>query len=468
MLKFLNSFKFSDIFKRPAGRDLSKQEYTLRPAPRKLTGGLAANEKLLKGIYSGAAQDFALSSYMSQGMIETPKSLVGIPDIILGEDEDGSLIQAIAPLVLDEYPLIVQTMLVTGTAWRWARWSDANKRLVWEALPDSSVTAIDLDLDALEITGVYTDELIEYNNGEDAAFTHRKRHITKTAIAEEWTGGMRKKAEYRNVFGWLPIPFGHNCWEGEWRGNSVFAKALRILKSSHDIAYKRDEILSEFDPKIVQTVQDVQAWIKNNTEGVGSAGKEFDPFGRKLFVNQNGESTSYIGLPSGTIDQYTNALKDNQLKIIMGSGIPELFFGQIATGNMASSDTDVRLAAEYVKGVRRELMKGTEELINQSLSILAYMRFRSPPKVTVAFGTMNMLSAMQKAQVLGAYAAAMSALLQTASVTPKGAYFLTKEIFPDYPVKDENDFLDGLSEMLVHTSKIGQGLFEAGDIGGGF
>jgi hypothetical protein len=462
-------FKFLDIFKKPAGRDLSKQEYTLRPAPRKITGGLAANEKLLRGIYSGSAQDFALSSYLGQGMVNIPKSLVGIPDIIPDEGEDDTLIKEIVPLVLDEYPLIVQTMLVTGTAWRWARWSDSVRRIVWEAIPDSSVTAIDLDLDALEITGVYTDEQIEYNKGEDPAFTHRKRHITKTTVIEEWTGGKNKKLEYRNVFGYIPIPFGHDCWEGEWRGTSVFAKVLRTLKSNHDIAYKRDEILSEFDPKIVQTVKAVNTWIKNNTDGIGISNKEFDPFGRKLFVNQEGETTSYIGLPGGTIDQYTNALNDNQLKIIMGSGIPELFFGKIATGNMASSDTDVRLAIEHTNGLRRELVKGTKELINQTLTILAYMRFTSPPKVTIAFGTMNMLSTMQRAQVLGMYAGAISSLLQTGSVTPKGAYFLTKEIYPDYPTENEQELMDGLAETLVsHSSKISQQLFDSGDMGGGF
>jgi hypothetical protein len=463
MLEFITG-----IFKKPASRDLSKQEYTLRPAPRKITGGLAANERLLKGIYTGAAQEFALSSYLGQGMVNIPKSLAGVPDIIPDDGEDDALVKEIVPLVLDEYPLVVQTMLVTGTAWRWARWSDTARRIVWEAIPDSSVTAIDLDLDALEITGVYTDEQIEYSKGEDPAFTRRKRHITKTTVTEEWTGGEHKRIEYRNAFGYIPIPFGHDCWEGEWRGNSVFAKVLRTLKSSHDIAYKRDEILSEFDPKIVQTVKDVSFWIKNNTEGIGSRDKEFDPFGHKLFVNQEGEKTEYIGLPGG-IDQYTNALKDNQLKIIMGSGMPELFFGQIATGNMASSDTDVRLAIEHTKGLRRELAKGTEELINQTLSILAYMRFTSPPKVTITFGTMNMLSTMQKAQVLSTYAAAISSLLQTGSVTPKGAYFLTKEIYPDYPAKDEQEFMAGLAETLVsHSSKIGQPLFDTGDMGGGF
>jgi hypothetical protein len=172
--------KFTDIFKKPAIRDLSKQEYTVRPAPRKITGGLAANERLLKGVFTGAAQDYALSSYLAQGMVNIPKSLVGTPDIIPDEGEDDALIKEIAPLILDEYPLIVQTMLVTGTAWRWPRWSDGARRIVWEAIPDSSVTAVDLDLDSLEITGVYTNEQIEYNEGEDPAFTSRKRRITKT------------------------------------------------------------------------------------------------------------------------------------------------------------------------------------------------------------------------------------------------------------------------------------------------
>lgn len=455
---------FSDIWKKPKDKDLSKQTYTIRPAKRKIDGGLASNEKLLKGIYTGSNQDFALSSYFATGMIDVPRNLAGIPGIIPDEGQDDRLIRELNPLIVDEFPVMVATMLVAGTAWRLARWNDKLKRLVWEAIPDSSVTTIILDLDTGEITELWLDEQIEYNKDEtNKAYATRKRHITRNMITEEWKGTINKTVQYKNTFGFMPVPFGHNCYEGDWRGNSVFARVLRQLKSSHDIAYKRDEILSDFEPKITQTVKDVKTWIHNNTEEIGKQSKEFDPFGSKLFLNQEGESTDFLFLPGDATSQHTEALKDNELKIIKGSGTPELFFGAIAVGNHASTETDRLLAIEHIKGIRRELTKGTQELVNQSLKILAYMRFTQPPQVSIQWGNLSLLSESEKAQVMGSYASAMVPLLGNGAISKEGAFYFTKELYPEFPVEDPEHFMDGLSDMIVsHSSKLGQPAFDMG------
>jgi hypothetical protein len=461
-------FKFSDLWKKPKERDLSKQQYTIRPAPRKMNGGLAANDKLLKGIYTGANQDFALSSYFVGGMVDVPKNMVGIPGIIPDEGQDERLINELNQLIVDEFPVMVATMLIQGTAWRWARWSDKLHRLVWEAIPDSSITSLILDLDTGEITELWCEEQIEYNQGEmNTAYTTRKRHITRTLITEEWRGAVNKTVQYKNPFGFMPVPVGHNCYEGEWRGNSVFGRVLRLLKSNHDINYKRDEILSEYEPKIIQKVKDPQAWIKNNTPpGQDIKDLTLDPFASKLFVNQEGEETNFLFLSSDATSQHTAAVKDNEQKIIKGSGIPELFFGALATGNYASTETDRLLALEYVKGIRRELTKWTQELVNQSLKILAFMRFTQPPQVSIQWGNISLLSEAQKAQVMGAYAQAIGSLMSGGSVSPEGAFYFTKELYPEFPAEDAAHFMTGLDEMITqHSSRLGQPTFDMGGMG---
>lgn len=146
--------------------------------------------------------------------------------------------------------------------------------------------------------------------------------------------------------------------------------------------------------------------------------------------------------------------------------VPELFFGGLATGNYASTETDRLLALEHVKGIRRELTKGTQELVNQSLKILSFMRFTQPPQVSIEWGNLSLLSVMEKAQVMGAYASAMSSLLQSGSVSADGALFLTRELYPAFPVSDEQHFMQGLTEMITeHSSRLGQPTFEAGDPG---
>ena len=459
---------FSSFWGKPQEMDFSKQGYTVRPAERKMNGGLAANYKLLKGLYTGAAQDLALSTYLSGGMVDVPKNMAGIPGVIPDQGQDDSLIKELNTLIVDEYPVMIITMLTQGTAWRWARWSDKLHRLTWEAIPDSSITSIIIDLDTGEIAELWTDEQIEYNKGETAtANTTRKRHITREMITEDWKGDVNKTVQYKNPFGFMPIPFGHNCYEGDWRGNSVYGRVFRLMKSNHDIAYKRDEILTEFEPKLIQQVKNAAAWMKNNTTEIGIEEKNIDPFSRKLFLNMEGEDTKFLYLPGDATDQHTKALENNELKIVKGSGVPELFFGAIATGNHASSETDRLLALDYVRGIRRELTKGTQEIVNQSLCILAFMRFTQPPQVSIQWGNISLLSEAQKAQVMGAYAQAIVPLLGNGAISPEGAFYLTKELYPEFPAEDKDHFMAGLDEMIVkHSSKVGQPAFDTGGMGG--
>jgi hypothetical protein len=440
--------KFADFWHKPLEYDLSKQRVSTRPAKRQMDGGLAANEILLKGIYTGSGQNLALASYLSSGMVDVPKNMVGIPGVIPDQGQDARSIKELMSLVVDEFPVTVTEMLTLGTAWRWARWSDKLHRLTWEVIPDSSITSIIIDLDTGEISELYIDEQIDYNEGEtNIANVNRKRHITRTLITETWKGKINKTVQYKNPFGFMPIPFGHNCFSGEWRGNSVFARVLRWMKSLHDIAYKRDSILADFEPKIIQQVKSPKTWMENNTTGIGNNDLEIDPFGRKLFLNMEGESTQFISLSSDATAQHTVAIKDIELKIIKGSGIPELFFGALATGNHASTEADKLLALEHIKSIRRELTKGAQKLIYQSLKILAFMRFTEPPQFTIQWGNLSLLSETQKAQIMGAYASAIVPLLGNGVISKEGIFWLTKGLYPDFPVEDAEHFMNGINEM---------------------
>jgi len=460
--------KFADFWTKTTDRDLSKQEVRITTKKRKMVEP-AANDDLLKGIYKGSAQEINLSSYFATGMVDVPRNMTGIPGIIPDQGQDDKLIKEIMPLVMDEFPVLVCTMLVNGTAWRWAKWSDKLHRLVWEAIPDGSITSIIYDLDTGEISELWIDEQIEYNKDKtNIDYTNRIRHITRTMITEEWRGGSNNKIiQYKNPFGFMPVPFGHNCFEGEWRGNSVFGKVLRHLKTSHDIEYKRDEILSDFDPKIIQQVKDVGTWVKNNTPpGTDPKSVQFDPFGHRFFVNLEGETTTFAALTADATSQHTVALKDKELKIIKGSGVPELFFGALATGNHASTDTDKLLVLDYIGGLRRELTKATQDIVNQSLMILAYMRFTQPPQVSIQWGNMSMLSEMEKAQVMGAYSSAIVPLMNNGAISPEGAFWLTKKLYPEFPAEDAEHFMSGMDKMIVdHASKIGQPAFDTGGMG---
>jgi hypothetical protein len=465
-------FKLSDIWSGKARRDLSKlpdNTFTIKDRP--LRGGLAANEKLLRGMYDGSNQDFALGSYILTDFINIPKNLAGVPGITPDEsagDEGAELVKQLTPLLFDEFPLILKTMLVTGTAWRYPRWSDSARRLQWEVIPDDSISQIIADLNTQGITEIYTDEEIEHGKGaQNIQYTRRRRHFTREAVTEEWEGAINKKSEYPNRFSILPVPFGHDCWEDEWRGTSVFARALRLIKSTHDILYRRDDILAEFAPKLVVSIAgnsaDVAEWKHNN--GLDREGAELDLYSKDGFIGKGGDTVSVTYLPSDATAQHTAAVNENEKKIMIASGIPQLFFGVLSTGTQAANDVQARAAVEYVKSIQEETKKPLAELVNASLRILAYMNFMKPPRVKIAYGAFDLMSAEQKARIIGSYAGAMSTMMGSGSLTADAALYFSKLLFSDYPAQSKEELLEGMKEMIAEVgSRVGSAAFEAGDL----
>jgi hypothetical protein len=455
--------RFAEFWRSPTERDLSKSIISTMPVNTRRTGGLASSA-LLKAIYTGAAQDFNLASGFTYPAIAVPKQLVGIP--VIGKEHPD--LQA---FLMDEGPIITQTMLVTGTAWRWARWSDKLRRLVWEAIADDAIGSqgIETDPGTGEITVIRTDENIEFN-GPDfrTRYARRKRSITRELITEEWTGDITSYTQYKNPFGFMPIPFGHDCWESDWRGQSVYGRIIRLIADNHDIRRNRDEILAQFKPKMIQTTPSPDRWIKNNkhyTAPTGEGEEKYSPFVADFVLNAEGESTDYLNIGSDATAQHTAAIQENNKEIMIASGLPELLFGGLATGNYASTDSQIRAAVEYVKEIQREMTRPYQKLLNQSAHILSYMKFAQAEDVEIKWGTLDMTSPEQRSRIIGTFAAAISTLLSNGSVSKEGALYFTKLMFEDYPAEDAAQYLAGINEMLAeHSSHVGQQLFEGGDM----
>ncbi len=133
-------------------------------------------------------------------------------------------------------------------------------------------------------------------------------------------------------------------------------------------------------------------------------------------------------LSSDATSQHNNALIENQKRIIMGSGVPELLFGGLATGNYASTETDRLIAIEYIKSLRRELQNSAETRSHDALRILSFRRMIPAPPVYIIWGNLSLLSEMERSQIMAGYASALSGLLQSWSISPEGAYYFTKEL----------------------------------------
>jgi hypothetical protein len=456
--------KFADFWREPAERDLTKTRISVMPVNVRRTGG-EASASFLKAIYRGGAQDFNLASGFTYPAIAVPKQLVGVPVI-------GGAYPELLTYLMDEGPIITQTMLVTGTAWRWPRWNDRTRRLVWEAIPDEAIGSqgIETDPDTGEIMVIRTNENIEYNGPDfNVRQTQRKRVITRELVTDEWTGAVNRVTQYRNPFGFMPIPFGHDCWESDWRGQSVYGRIIRLVADNHEIRRTRDEILGQFKPIMIMELNNADEFMENMKKHTNMKGKEeFNPLAANVLLLMGGEKARYEFISSDATAQHTAAIQENNKEIMIASGLPELLFGGLATGNYASTDSQIRAAVEYVKEIQREMTRPYQQLLNQSAHILSYMKFAQAEPIEVKWGTLDMTSPEQRSRIIGSFAAAISTLLGNGSVSKEGALYFTKLMFEDYPAEDAARYLAGINEMLAeHSSHVGQQLFEEGDMGGG-
>jgi hypothetical protein len=463
----MNFWEKINFWKDTKQKDLSKMQ-ARRPSRVNYDGGLAANKDLLNGIYSGSAVGLQLALPYAYTPIKIPKMLVGSIIITSKDEKTKAAVDKINSLFVDECPVITQTMLIQGSAWRWAKWDDKKRKIVLTSIPDDSITDLIIDTETEEIKEILTDEQIRYSAGEsDIRYSRRKRRINKETITEEWTGAVNKKIVYKNVFGSMPVVFAHDALEGQWRGISVYSRILRTLKSNHDLQYNRDEILSKFKPKLAQGLAEsadaAKKWLNNN--GYNNMA-EVDVLLADFFLNVGGETTQFINLPSDATAQHSEAIEKNIKAIIVGSGIPEIYWGNLATGgNYNTAYSQIHVGIEFIKDIQREMTKAYIELANQVMKILSWVDFERYAAVEVKWNALDFVSPTEKASILSSFAGAMSALINSGGATKEQIKYFYDLFFKDAPELSAELMRQGFIDTITeHTSHLGQQVMDIGDL----
>jgi hypothetical protein len=442
-----------------------------RPQERDMTGGLVANAETLKGLYYGTAAKLQFASATAFTPVSMPVMIMGVPTPVVDKSDEATkdAVARIVDLFMDDFSIIHRVMLRNGTAWRWPRYNANTNSLIWEMIPDECITDLEIDILSGEIKAVYTHDNFKVTRGEgQIAYVERKRKITRERIDVRWvtkaSGLPLEDSSSINVFGTLPIPFGHDCDEGEWRGHSVYGRILRLMRASHEIELARDEELSLFKPKLVQTVKDVGKWLDNN----GYAGvDEVDVFSADMFLNMAEEKTEFLHLPSDATKQYNDALADSLKRIIIGSGVPELFWGPIATGNAASTDSQKDMAIGYISYLREEVTKAYTRLINDSLKILSFVEMARYQPVKIKWDAFDMVSAEARARIFQAVSSGIAALVNSAGGTKDDMLFFWRKFFPDFPETEIAAFSAGITAMASHKALSTQDIATLQDLGAG-
>ncbi|MCL2093017.1 MAG: hypothetical protein FWH12_02375 [Treponema sp.] len=419
-----------------------------------MSGGLQANADILYGLYYGDIPELQFASPMAYTPINVPTNLIGIPTPKARDKKTQEAIKSIIDSQSDECPIIVQTYLLIGTAWRWCRFSQKLGRVIWEAIPDQNITDIEIDLDTNEINVVWDHVRIKYTDEyNQVKYAERKRRIGRDYIQIWWIETNNQKeirsTTMKNPFGFIPIPFSHEPKEDEWRGHSIFGRNLRLFKSTHDIQLSRDEILAKFKPKLVQKTTNVSEWLKNN--GYDDLAR-VDPYEDDFYVNTGEETTDFLYLNGDATSQHTAAITANNHLLVIGSGVPELFWPSLATGNHASTETQKDLGISYIHGKRRELNRAFTLLFNQSLTIKAFMEQTRYTEVQNDWDQFEMVSKEVQARIFTMFTQALGSIITNASMGYDDIQYFIDKFYPDLPDRTRNRLKENMTELMMdHT-----------------
>ena len=430
-----------------------------RPGPRDMTGGFQANEAMLRGMYHGEWQGLQFASPLCFVPVNLLVQFMGYPTPISDDPVTQEALDFLMALMADRIPRVHRGALISGNAWRWPRFDSRDLALAWEAIPDSTIPDILVDIASERPTAILTDEQIRLSVDENKIIeVQRKRRFEAGRVEVKWLGQKPDSvSDYtaRNVAGMLPVNFPNEADEGDLRGYSVFARVIRDLKDYHDSDYRISETLTKFKPKQVQSVEAPATWRTENGLEDDEIFSTLDIANNDFILNRKDETTDFAFLPEGATVALEKALERKFWKVVEGTGIPELFWGPLATGNHASTDTQLQQAVGYSAAKRREFSSAWQTLIAGSLRILSIVRGENYKTFEMGWNRLEAVSPSTKSTIMLNFAQTAAALVNSASCTKKQLFALWELNFPESEPGKYEDWIEGIGEMAAHKQFLG-------------
>jgi len=436
--------------------DVTKQP-PRRPIIRDWTENYVASVDLLRGLYHNTYPGIKLAGGLAFPPIAVPVNFMGLPvahPVDINDEQTEADLQEITRMFASLFPLIHTFCHVDGTLWIWPKWSAKVGRLIWEIITDDMVTDIIKDVETGDILEIITDEEIMIKVGYNKdVIVRRKRTFTRREIAVEYYGTSMQIPEQlrdvriRNVFNALPIPFSNNKEPGFVRGHSDYERIISDLVDYHNTDLMRSTINTKFQPKMVQTVANVNNWLANN--GYDTIA-DIDPASADLFLNVADEKTDFAW-PERAYEAYSETLKQKWQKIVEASGVPEIAWGLKTEGNRASVEESMDGLIKFVHRKQDQKNPSYNELFSQSLSIMRFVRIGTPaPDIEIKWNDLDAVSDEVRSIILKNNAEAMSKLIESAGITKQQVYMFYKKLYPDVTEETLDEFVLGLSDTAEH------------------
>jgi len=421
----------------------------IRPGRVEMTGGLQANSEMLKALYEGSYKGLEFASPLCYTPIATLVSLMGIPIPTSSDKRTQEVLNEITSQMFSKFSKLHARSLLHGTAWRFPRYNK-DYGLVWEEIPDNIVVDILVDITSNRVKEIYTSEQITLKTGKSIRDTvQRDRHFTPAKVIVKYNIGKYSDYTTRNIAGTLPVSFSNETDESEIRGRSVLARILRDLKDYHDIDFMISKILAKFSPKQVQNISNLDSWLENN---LGTKNRDrlisYDLFERDFILNiADKENTQYVFAPSDVTGAHEKALQRKFLKLIEGTGIPEIFWGGLATGNHATTREQWQQAIQKTESTRNQYNEAYKQLFRGSLNILEVVNAEKYADFKIRWNNLEAVDEKTKAEIFSRFASAINTMASSGTITLKQLYELWKKFSPDSGMGTYEEFIKELKEM---------------------
>lgn len=440
-----------------------------RPFVRDWTDSCTVNGELTKGLWHNSYQGFKLAGALAFTPIAVPLWLMGVP---VPRSQNEALQTRLSEMVaqrMSDFQSIHKGCHRDGTVWVFPFYSSKDRAVIWEFIPDMSISDIIRDLRTGEVVKIIVDEQRTISIGENqTAIARQKRTFSREEIVEEWVDGTGqippelRGVRYQNTLGIMPIPFANNKDGGEVRGHSDYERILSDLKNYHDTDLALSEMLVKFRPKLVQYTSDPKAWRENNA--IDTASLDIATLDFILNITEK-EKTEMLWNQNIT-DAHLKKLTQIFWKLVQGSGIPELFWGTKVEGNLASADNQLDIAINYVKDKQNQKNDSYRRLIVDTLRLdgVARMANADDVDVTIEWNTLDLIPESIKAQIFQSFCTGLSAVSKAAALTKEQQWKLWTRFYPGATESDFNEYVVGISDMSKHVAFTNASYAEIADL----
>ncbi len=420
------------------------------------TDSLQINSALTKGIYHNSYPGMKLGGALAYNPIAVPVSFMGYP--IPKALENDALQQQLTDLtekMIHRMKDIHIQCHREGTIWIWPKFSAA-KGLVWEFIPDDSVSDILRDVNTGEVVRIEVREDITISTGNGkSVIVNRVKIFTRTKYTVTYSGqvpsGLRNKIS-RNPAGILPIPFSNNADGDEVRGHSDYERIVTDLKDYHDTALSESQILAKFSPKMVQKTKDIDTWATNNSfDSSADMFTNIELGNIDLVMNTGDEETTFV-FPERATEGHRAKKQEIFHKIVETSGVPEIAWGLKTEGNNASAEESMTVLMNYVVDKRDQKNEGYKVLFSASLILLNIARVLDETgDFSIEWNTLSAVSAKTKSEIFKNFTEGLSKVINVAGMTKKMLYDLWILNFPQLVTETFEEFEAGIASMTGHT-----------------